>query len=62
MLFSPQEVGEEDPTPVYDPSPDIPTHSRYDPSHDIPTHYGYDPSHDIPTHSRYDPSSTSDWY
>ena len=28
----PQEVGEEDPTPVYDPSPDIPSHSGYDPS------------------------------
>ena len=27
----PQEVGEEDPTPVYDPSPDIPTHFGYDP-------------------------------
>ena len=42
--YPPHEVGEEDPTPVYDPSPDIPTHSRYDPSHDIPTHSGYDPS------------------
>ena len=28
----PQEVGEEDPTPVYDPSPDIPSHSSYDTS------------------------------
>ena len=27
-----QEVGEEDPIPVYDPSPDIPTHFGYDPS------------------------------
>ena len=26
------EVEEEEPTPTYDPSPDIPTHSRYDPS------------------------------
>ena len=43
-LSSPtHEVGEEYPTPVYDPSPDIPTHSRYDPSHDIPTHSMYDP-------------------
>ena len=41
------EVEEEEPTPTYDPSPDIPTNS------------GYDPSHDIPTHSRYDPSYTS---
>ena len=40
----PQEVGEEDPIPIYDPSLDIPTHSRFDPSHDIPTHSGYDPS------------------
>ena len=32
-LYSPpHEVGEEDPTPTYDPSPDIPTHSGYDPS------------------------------
>ena len=46
----PHEVGEEDPTPVYDPSPDIPTHSRFT------------PSYDIPTHSRYDPSSTGHWY
>ena len=46
----PQEVGEEDPTPIYDPSPDIPTHS------------GSDPSHDIPTHSRYDPSYTGHRY
>ena len=41
----PQEVGEEDPIPVNDPSPDIPTHSRFDPSHDIPTHSRYDPSY-----------------
>ena len=40
----PREVGEDDPTPVYDPSPDIPTHSRFTPSHDIPTHFWYDPS------------------
>ena len=32
-LASPlHEVGKEDPTPTYDPSPDIPTHSGYDPS------------------------------
>ena len=46
----PQDVGEEDPTPVYEPSPDIPTHS------------GFDLSHDIPTHSRYDPSFTGHRY
>ena len=40
----PHEVGEEDPTPVYDPSPDIPTHSRFSPSHDVSTHSTYDPS------------------
>ena len=40
----PHEVGEEDPTIVYDPSPDIPTHSRYDPLVDIPAHSRYDPS------------------
>ena len=28
----PHEVGEEDPTPIYDPSPDIPSHFSYDPS------------------------------
>ena len=28
----PHEVGEENTTSVYDPSPDIPTHSGYDPS------------------------------
>ena len=28
----PHEVGEEDPIPTYDPSPNIPTHSGYDPS------------------------------
>ena len=33
QLSSPlQEVGEEDPIPAYDPSPDIPTHSGYEPS------------------------------
>ena len=32
MSSPPQEVGEEDPTPVYDPSPDIPSHFGYDPS------------------------------
>ena len=32
MSSPPQEVGEEDPTLVYDPSPDIPSHSGYDPS------------------------------
>ena len=44
MSSPPQDVGEEYPTHVYDPSPDIPTHSRYDLSHDIPTHSRYDPS------------------
>ena len=38
------EVEEEEPTPTYDPSPDIPTHSGYDPSRDIPTHFRYDSS------------------
>ena len=32
MSYPPQEVGEENPIPVYDPSPDIPSHSGYDPS------------------------------
>ena len=40
----PHEVGEEDPTTVYDTSRNIPTHSRYDPSTDIPAHSRYDPS------------------
>ena len=32
-LYSPpHEVGEEDPIPIYDPSPDIPSHSGDDPS------------------------------
>ena len=44
MPSSLHEVEEEDPTPTYDPSPDITTHSRYDPFHDIPTHSRYDPS------------------
>ena len=56
------EVEEEDPTPTYDPSPDIPTHSGYDPSftghryrfpgdetHHEPTSTSYDMS-GIPTH------------
>ena len=32
MSSPPHEVGEEDPTPIYDPSPEIPSHSGYDPS------------------------------
>ena len=32
MSSPPQEVGEEGCTPLYDPSPDIPSHSSYDPS------------------------------
>ena len=44
LSSSPPEIWKEDPTPVYDPSPDIPTHSRFNPSHDIPTHSRYDPS------------------
>ena len=32
MSSPPQEVGEEDHILVYDPSPDIPSHSGYDPS------------------------------
>ena len=61
----PHEVGEEDPTPVYDPSPDIPTHSRYDPSHDIPSHSRYDPSYTIHRYwmsgdeTHHEPASTS---
>ena len=61
----PQEVGEDDPTPVYDPSPDIPTHSRFTPSHDIPTHSGYDPSSTghrywmVGDETHHEPASTS---
>ena len=40
----PHEVGEEYITLVYDPSPDIPTHSRHDSSLEIPTHSRYDRS------------------
>ena len=56
------EVEEEEPTPTYDPSPDIPTHTGYDPSfighrywfpgdetHHEPGSTSYDMS-DIPTH------------
>ena len=32
MSSPPHEVGEEDPTPIYDPSPKIPSQSGYDPS------------------------------
>ena len=32
MSSPPQGIGEEYPIHVYDPSPDIPTHSEYDPS------------------------------
>ena len=32
MSSPPHDVGEEYPTPVYDPSPKIPSHSGYDPS------------------------------
>ena len=32
MYSPPQEVGDVDSTPVYDPSPDIPSHCSYDPS------------------------------
>ena len=65
MSSPPQEVGEEDPTPVYDPSPEIPSHTSYDPSftgrrywfpgdetHDEPistSHVSYGMP-DIPTH------------
>ena len=48
LSSAPQEVGEEDSIPLYDPSPDIPTHSRYDPSANIPTHSRYDPSFRLP--------------
>ena len=54
MSYPPQEVGEEDPTPVYDPSPDIPSHSRYDPSF-IGHRYWLsgDETHHEPTSSSY---------
>ena len=32
MSSPPHEVGEEYPTPIYDPSPEIPSHFGYDPS------------------------------
>ena len=32
MYFSPHEVGDVDSTPIYDPSPELPSHSGYDPS------------------------------
>ena len=32
MYYPPHEVGDEDPTPIYDPSLEIPSHSGYDPS------------------------------
>ena len=32
MSYPPHEVGNVDSTLVYDPSPDIPSHSGYDPS------------------------------
>ena len=32
MSYPPHEVVDEYPTPVYDPSPKIPSHSSYDPS------------------------------
>ena len=32
MSSPPHKVGDEDPTPVYDPSLEIPSHSSYDPS------------------------------
>ena len=58
-LFSPpQEVGEEDPTPTCDPSPDIPTHSGHDPS-SIGHRYWMpgDETHHEPTSTSYDMSS-----
>ena len=51
----PHEVGEEDPTPTYDPSPDIPTHTRYDPSF-IGHRYWFpgDETHHEPASTSYD--------
>ena len=51
MSSPPQEVGDVDSTPVYDPSPEIPSHSGYDPSF-IGRHYwlpGDEPHHEPTT-------------
>ena len=59
------EVEEEEPTPSYDPSPNIPTHSGYDPSHDVPTHSRYDPLYTghrywmLGNETHHEPASTS---
>ena len=53
MSSPPQEVGEEDPTPVYDPSPEIPSQYGYDPS--FIGHQYWLPGNE--TH--YEPTSTS---
>ena len=54
MSSPPHEVGEEDPTPIYDPSPEIPSHSSYDPSF---TGHWYllpgDKTHHEPTRTTY---------
>ena len=56
MSSPPQEVGEEDPTPVYDPSPDIPSHSGYDTSF-TGHHYWFpgDETHHEPTSTSHVP-------
>ena len=43
-LSSPTQVEDREFTPTFDPSLDMPTHSRFDPSHERPTHSSYDPS------------------
>ena len=51
----PHEVGEEDPTPTYDPSPDIPTHTRYDPSFTGRRYwFSGDETHHEPTRTSYE--------
>ena len=57
MSSPPHEVGDEDPIPVYDPSPKIPSHSGYDPSFIGPRYwFPGDETHHEPTrtsHVRY---------
>ena len=55
--FPPHEVGEEYPTPTYDPSPYIPTHSLYYPSF-IGCRYWFpgDKTHHEPASTSYDMS------
>ena len=54
----PHEVGEEDLTTVYDPSPDIRTHSEYDPSLTGQRYwFSSDETHHEPTSTSYGMSS-----